>query len=150
MCIGRLEERLGAASTSADTSTLNRANTDVTSSPLAWTRTFRQPMKPMLPRKLTSSARINLNQYWNILEELVHCDISMDIQDGGENFVDDFDMSNEINENLANERLEQSRDLHSVLSTCQSADVDIAVSLDNCTLCESPADIHSHKISDSS
>ncbi|KAJ9574454.1 hypothetical protein L9F63_008380, partial [Diploptera punctata] len=70
------------------------------------------PMKPMLPRKLTSSARINLNQYWNVLEELmVTSGVTMQVQDGGlHSLEDDVDMSNEINENLANERLEKSRD----------------------------------------
>ncbi|KAJ8893547.1 hypothetical protein PR048_006145 [Dryococelus australis] len=64
-----------------------------------------QIMKPMLPRKITSCARINLNKYWNILEELVTCSMPhYEIQDGGR----DSDMSNEINENLANERLEMS------------------------------------------
>jgi hypothetical protein len=88
-------------------------------------------MKPILPRKVTSSARINLNQYWNILEELVPCNITVDIQDH------DVDMSNEINENLANERLEQSRD---PISKCQSrhgdSDVETVVSLDSPKLWE--------------
>ena len=90
---------------------------------------FLQPMKPMLPRKLTSSARINLNNYWNILEELVPCDVTMSVR------RDDVDMSNEINENLANERLEQSRNL---ISRCQGrhgdSSVEILVSADNWTL----------------
>lgn len=88
-------------------------------------------MKPMLPRKLTSSARINLNNYWNILEELVPCDVTMSVQ------KDDVDMSNEINENLANERLEQSRYM---ISHCQGihgdSSVEILVSSDNWTLSE--------------
>jgi len=92
---------------------------------------FLQPLKPMLPRKLTSSARINLNNYWNILEELVPCDVTMSVR------RDDVDMSNEINENLANERLEQSRDL---ISRCQGrhgdSSVEILVSSDNWTLWE--------------
>jgi hypothetical protein len=49
-------------------------------------------------------------------------------------------MSNEINENLANERLEQSRDLP---PTCRgssdNSDVEIVVSLDNRTLWENSA-----------
>ena len=32
-------------------------------------RSFRRPMKPRLPRKITGSARINLNLYWNELED---------------------------------------------------------------------------------
>jgi hypothetical protein len=51
---------------------------------------------------------------------------------------DGVDMSNEINENLANERLERSRDL---APTCgrsgNKSDIEIVVSLDSCTLCES-------------
>ena len=83
---------------------------------------FFQPMKPMLPRKLTSSARINLNLYWNLLEELVTCDVTMEVQDGGiESFNDDVDMSNEINENLANERLEKSRDSSAICQGLCSA-----------------------------
>ncbi len=32
-------------------------------------RSYRKPMKPRLPRKITASARINLNRFWNELEE---------------------------------------------------------------------------------
>ena len=32
-------------------------------------RNYRRPMKPILPRKVSSSARINLNKFWNDLEE---------------------------------------------------------------------------------
>jgi hypothetical protein len=80
----------------------------------------------MLPRKVTSSARINLNQYWNILEELVPCNITSDIP------CDDVDMSNAINENVANERLEQSRDQISKCRTMHgNSDAESAVSLDS-------------------
>lgn len=84
-------------------------------------------MKPALPRKLTGSARINLNQYWNILEEMVPCDITVG--------NDGVDMSNEINENLANERLEQSRDLAFICrGGSANTDVENIVSPDNRTL----------------
>ena len=33
------------------------------------TRSYRRIMKPRLPRKVTASARINLNRFWNELEE---------------------------------------------------------------------------------
>ena len=33
------------------------------------TRNYRRVMKPRLPRKITASARINLNRFWNELEE---------------------------------------------------------------------------------
>ena len=33
------------------------------------TRNYRRIMKPRLPRKVTASARINLNRFWNELEE---------------------------------------------------------------------------------
>ncbi|PSN58207.1 hypothetical protein C0J52_05983 [Blattella germanica] len=110
MCIGqRLVTETRPALADSGRS-LNHAHFQVTSSTVPWTRTFKQSMKPMLPRKLTSSARINLNLYWNILEELVPCDMNMELQDGSyESFEDDVDMSNEINENIANERLEKSR-----------------------------------------
>lgn len=53
------------------------------------------------------------------------CDVTMSVR------RDDVDMSNEINENLANERLEQSRDL---ISRCQGrhgdSSVEILVSAD--------------------
>ncbi|XP_063243647.1 uncharacterized protein LOC134542952 [Bacillus rossius redtenbacheri] len=72
--------------------------------------------KPMLPRKITSSARINLNKHWNALEELVMCSMPQrGIQHGGR----DADISNEINENLANERLESSR-----LGACRTPGVE--------------------------
>ena len=32
-------------------------------------RSYRTVMKPRLPRKATASARINLNRFWNELEE---------------------------------------------------------------------------------
>nr|CAD7578037.1 unnamed protein product [Timema californicum] len=65
-------------------------------------------MKPMLPRKLTSSARINLNQHWNVLEDLVTCEISNHVmQHGRWEDSGDTSLSNEINENLANEMLER-------------------------------------------
>ena len=33
-------------------------------------KTRRRTMKPQLPRKLTASTRINLNRFWNELEDL--------------------------------------------------------------------------------
>jgi hypothetical protein len=32
-------------------------------------RNYRRQMKPILPRKVTATARINLNKFWNDLEE---------------------------------------------------------------------------------
>ena len=32
-------------------------------------RSYKRPMKPLLPRKATSAARINLNRFWNELED---------------------------------------------------------------------------------
>jgi hypothetical protein len=32
-------------------------------------RSYRRPMKPVLSRKISSSARINMNKFWNDLEE---------------------------------------------------------------------------------
>ena len=37
--------------------------------PYPLTRSYRRVMKPRLPRKVTASARINLNRFWNELEE---------------------------------------------------------------------------------
>lgn len=53
-----------------------------------------QIMKPKLPRKLATSARINLNKYWHALEELMPVSCRA---------LDESD-SNAINENLDNER----------------------------------------------
>ena len=39
------------------------------SNPEPLTRNYRRVMKPRLPRKITASARINLNRFWNELEE---------------------------------------------------------------------------------
>ena len=43
--------------------------TDLATIPEPLTRNFRRVMKPRLPRKVTASARINLNRFWNELEE---------------------------------------------------------------------------------
>lgn len=59
-----------------------------------------QPMKPMLPRKLMSSARVNLNLYWSVLEEM------MAPRAAHSDDVDDDDATNAANENADNERLE--------------------------------------------
>lgn len=37
--------------------------------PTITSRSFRKVLKPRLPRKVTASARINLNRFWNELEE---------------------------------------------------------------------------------
>lgn len=52
-----------------------------------------QPMRPRLPRKLAASARINLNKYWQVLEELMPARRVLDEAD-----------SNAINENIDNEQ----------------------------------------------
>lgn len=54
---------------------------------------FQQPMRPRLPRKLATSARINLNKYWQVLEELMPARRVLDEAD-----------SNAINENIDNEQ----------------------------------------------
>lgn len=51
-------------------------------------------MKPRLPRKLATSARINLNKYWHALEDLMPI---------GRRAFDESE-SNAINENIDNER----------------------------------------------
>ena len=45
------------------------ADSKVSTLPEPLTRNYRRIMKPKLPRKITASARINLNRFWNELEE---------------------------------------------------------------------------------
>lgn len=94
-------------------------------------RSYRRIMKPRLPRKITSSARININRFWNELEEFYNrCDerrvknnminsrgFNKNIYAHGEEGDDDvfflpdyttdvFDHNREAAENDLNERLE--------------------------------------------
>lgn len=78
-------------------------------------------MKPKLPRKLTRTPRINLNKYWNILEDMMSNDgsdssrsnnrqevITAPLRPNNQNerLFEDLDMNNEINENISNEQKE--------------------------------------------
>lgn len=69
-----------------------------------------QPVKPKLSRKITSSARLNLNRYWSKFEELLSPDkhpfgyAAAGLTNGAvNNQLITTDLTNEINENLANE-----------------------------------------------
>lgn len=75
-------------------------------------RRFIKSMKPLLPRKRSSSARINLNRHWNELEELY-----------GETYrtrVTHFEtllLHNELNDNALNEAREAAAAAASVSTT---------------------------------
>ncbi|KAL0275220.1 UNVERIFIED_CONTAM: hypothetical protein PYX00_003147 [Menopon gallinae] len=67
-----------------------------------------QIMKPKLPRKITRTAKINLNRYWSMFENMM-------VPEGGSpssnsnavnNEFVDTSMNNEINENISNEQRE--------------------------------------------
>ena len=75
-------------------------------------RSFKRAMKPRLPRKVTSSARINLNRFWNEMEELYN---RYDARHSNAADIlppyttDTFDHRRESAENRANEELERLR-----------------------------------------
>lgn len=65
-------------------------------------------MKPRLPRKITRTARINLNKYWSVFESMMVTDRnaqSSNANAAGNEFVDTA-MNNEINDNISNEQRE--------------------------------------------
>ena len=72
-------------------------------------RSYRTVMKPRLPRKVTASARINLNRFWNELEEFY--DRRTKNNNNGlampDYTTDTHDHAREEAENRANERLEE-------------------------------------------
>ena len=77
-------------------------------------RSYRTVMKPRLPRKVTASARINLNRFWNELEEFYDRRTKNNSSNSSNNFVampdyttDTCDHAREEAENRANERLEE-------------------------------------------
>ena len=76
-------------------------------------RNYRRAMKPILPRKTSSSARINLNKFWNDLEEFyTNFSNSETIKTTVENLpdytTDAFNQDREAAENDLNEMLERS------------------------------------------
>lgn len=60
-------------------------------------------MKPRLPRKIVSSARVNLNAYWSQFEELSKQLLTYDAADWSNA---EAYQENEINDNLINELME--------------------------------------------
>lgn len=84
-------------------------------------RSFKRPMRPRLSRKLTSVARINLNRFWNELEDFYSrfddrrfqdhvqhlSDQSMERLEVVSYTTDGFDHERETAENRLNELLEQ-------------------------------------------
>lgn len=85
-------------------------------------RNYRTVMKPRLPRKITSSARINLNRFWNELEEFYNryddrkakCNnnnsFNLEYNNLPAYTTDIFDHQRETAENRLNERLESFED----------------------------------------
>ena len=86
-------------------------------------RNYRRYMKPRLPRKITAASRINLNRFWNELEEFYNryddrkaknnnspiiSKLSSDMYDNKlpAYTTDTFDHEREAAENIWNERLE--------------------------------------------
>ena len=86
-------------------------------------RSYRRYMKPRLPRKITAASRINLNRFWNELEEFYNryddrkaknnnnpiiSKVSFDICENKlpAYTTDTFDHEREAAENIWNERLE--------------------------------------------
>merc|ERR1711994_142881 len=79
------------------------------------TRSYRRLMKPRLPRKVTSSARINLNKFWNELEEFYqrHEDRrennnNIIMPEWARNNTDREEEENRLNEKLEMERGQES------------------------------------------
>jgi hypothetical protein len=70
-------------------------------------RIFRNVMKPRLPRKVTASARINLNRFWNELEEFYDRRTKNNNNSMPAYTTDTHDHAREAAENRANERLEK-------------------------------------------
>merc|ERR1719229_1161267 len=73
-------------------------------------RNNRTVMKPRLPRKITASARINLNRFWNELEEFYNrYDERSKPVILPEYTTDTFDHDRETAENKLNEELEKTQ-----------------------------------------
>lgn len=76
-------------------------------------RSYKRAMKPRLPRKATSAARINLNRFWNELEEFYGRYNDRKVQNNNNDLfdlpdytTDVFDHRRETAENELNERIE--------------------------------------------
>ena len=80
-------------------------------------KSYKRSMKPRLPRKITSSARINLNAFWNELEEFYRRYDDRRAKNNNNDLIaatpllpayttDTFDHDRESAENALNERLE--------------------------------------------
>lgn len=79
-------------------------------------RSYRRPMKPILKRKISSSARINLNKFWNDLEEFYNTNndrlsnfndsLKTEYQSLPDYTTDTFDHDRETAENELNEKIE--------------------------------------------
>ena len=80
-----------------------------TFNPEPLTRNYRRIMKPRLPRKVTASARINLNRFWNELEEFYNRydqRTEKPVVKLPEYTTDTFDHKREAAENELNEGIE--------------------------------------------
>ena len=94
-------------------------------------RDFRRVFKPRLPRKITSSARINLNRFWNELEDFYsrYDDRRAKNNNNSQSIIippyttDTFDHRREEAENRLNEQLEMEEMRRSKLETSKPAKI---------------------------
>merc|ERR1712038_1068765 len=77
-------------------------------------RNYRRSMKPRLPRKISAAARINLNRFWNELEEFYNRYDDRKARNQNKPIInlpayttDTFDHDREAAENALNEQLEE-------------------------------------------
>merc|ERR1712018_714891 len=97
------------------------------------TRNYRRVMKPRLPRKITASARINLNRFWNELEEFYNRYdqrtekpvVKLMLP---EYTTDTFDHGREQAENELNEDIDQGQTKVLSRQRLESEDVDVDIS----------------------
>ena len=87
------------------------------------TRSYRRVMKPRLPRKVTASARINLNRFWNELEEFYNrYDQRKEkpVVRLPDYTTDSWDHDREAAENQLNESLQQDNNIKDDSTTTES------------------------------
>ena len=97
-------------------------------------RNYRRIMKPRLPRKVTASARINLNRFWNELEEFYNrYDVRTEkpVLKLPEYTTDTYDHTREAAENNLNEDIEVGKTKVLTRQRLASDDVDVELSSDS-------------------
>lgn len=104
-------------------------------------RRFVRVLKPLLPRKLTSSARINLNRHWNELEEL-YGPASVTSTNTRATHFDALALHNELNDNALNEAREAAASAVKVME----ADPEAVVAPDEDCLLLTPPPTPTHTV----